>query len=133
MRVDGAGGCFDNRIYEIDADVAWNIILLCINEMGVTVDDVNEELRLIHFHNDKKFMQIAVQQLDDDTVQIIMDSLRGRIRVYTWKRDTTEVNLFYELFEKKLREYSAFIICPACNAKVSTLVKYCPECGEKLK
>ncbi len=133
MRVDGAGGCFDNRVYEIDADVAWNIIMLCINEMGVTVDDVNEELRLIHFHNKKKFMQVALQQLDDDTVQIIMDSLRGRIRVYTWKRDTTEVNLFYELFEKKLREYSAFIICPACKARISSLVKFCPECGEKLK
>ena len=39
MRIDGAGGCFDNRLYEVDIDTAWNIALLSINEMGVQVDD----------------------------------------------------------------------------------------------
>lgn len=38
MRIDGAGGCFDNRIYEINNKSAWNLLLLTVNEMGVTVD-----------------------------------------------------------------------------------------------
>ncbi|MCD7974935.1 MAG: zinc ribbon domain-containing protein [Phascolarctobacterium sp.] len=133
MRIEGAGACFDSRIYEIDADVAWNIIMLSINEMGVTVDDVDEKSRLIRFHNQKKLMQIAVQPVDDESVQIIMDSQRERLQIYTWKKETKEVNLFFELFDSKLREYRAFILCPSCKAKVSSMVKFCPECGEKLK
>ena len=42
MRIDGAGGCFDNRLYEVDIDVAWNIALLCVNEMGVTIDEQDD-------------------------------------------------------------------------------------------
>ena len=31
MRIDGAGGCFDNRLYEVDIDVAG--ILPCCASM----------------------------------------------------------------------------------------------------
>ena len=34
MIVNGAGGCFESRIYEIDKDFAWKIARLVINEMG---------------------------------------------------------------------------------------------------
>ena len=37
MRIDGAGGCFDNRIYEINNKSAWNLLLLTVNEMGVLI------------------------------------------------------------------------------------------------
>lgn len=133
MRIEGAGGCFDNRIYELDMDVAWNIIMLCINEMGVTIDSVDTERKLINFHNKKKIMQIAVQRLDEETIQIIMDATKERLQIYNWKRENKEVNLFYDLFENKLREYRAFILCPQCTAKISSLVKFCPECGAKIK
>lgn len=133
MRIEGAGGCFDNRFYELDIDVAWNISLLCINEMGVTIDEVDEVNRLIKFHNKKKIMQVALQRIDEETVQIIMDSTKERLQIYTWKKETKEVNLFYDLFENKLREYRAFILCPQCTAKISSLVKFCPECGAKIK
>ena len=112
MRIDGAGGCFDNRLYEVDIDVAWNIALLCVNEMGVTIDEQDDAAHQLHFHNKKKIMQLAMQSLDEETVQ---------------------VNQFYELFEKKLTEYRAFILCPNCSAKISSLVKFCPECGCKVK
>ena len=101
--------------------------------MGVTIDSIDEEKRLIHFHNKKKIMQIAIQQLDEETIQIIMDATKERLQIYNWKRETKEVNLFYELFENKLREYRAFILCPQCHAKISSLVKFCPECGMKVK
>lgn len=133
MRIDGAGGCFDNRIYEIDIDVAWNIALLCINEMGVTIDELNKAQRMIHFHNKKKVMQVALQALDEETVQVIMDSTKERLQIYNWKREDKEVNLFYDLFDNKLREFRAFILCPGCSAKISSSVKFCPECGCKVK
>lgn len=133
MRIDGAGGCFDNRIYELDVATAWQIALLSINEMGVTVDEKNDELHMIHFHNKKKIMQVAVKALDAESVQVIMDSTRERLQIYSWKPEDGEVNMFYEIFENKLREYRAFILCPQCTAKISSLAKFCPECGYKVK
>ena len=133
MRIDGAGGCFDNRLYEINLEGAWNIALLCINEMGVTIDEMNLEERLIRFHSEKKLMQLAFQQLDEETVQVIMDSTKKRLQIYNWKPEDKEVNRFYELFEKKLTEYRAFVLCPQCKAKISSLAKFCPECGFKMK
>ena len=76
MRIDGAGGCFDNRLYEVDIDVAWNIALLCVNEMGVTIDEQDDAAHQLHFHNKKKIMQLAMQSLDEETVQVIMDSTK---------------------------------------------------------
>ena len=133
MRIDGAGACFDNRVYELDLGTAWQIAMLSINEMGVTLDDVDEANRVIHFHNSNKIMQVAFQQLDEETLQVIMDSTGKRLQIYSWKREDKEVNLFYELFEKKLREFRAFILCPSCSAKSSSLSKFYPECGFKVK
>ncbi len=133
MRIDGAGACFDNRVYELDLATAWQIAMLSINEMGVTFDEIDEVNKVIHFHNKHKIMQVGFQQLDEDTLQIIMDSTGKRLQIYSWKREDKEVNLFYELFEKKLREFQAFILCPACSAKISSLSKFCPECGYKVK
>lgn len=133
MRIDGAGGCFDNRLYEIDPQVAWNIALLCINEMGVTIDSMDMENKIIHFHNKRKIMQVAFQILDEETVQVIMDSTKERLQIYNWKAENKEVNLFFELFDTKLREFRAFILCPNCAAKISSMVKFCPECGCKVK
>lgn len=133
MRIDGAGGCFDNRLYEVDIDTAWNIALLSINEMGVQVDDQDNAQHILHCHTQKKIMQLAMQQLDSETVQVIMDSTKKRLQIYNWKPEDKEVNQFYELFEKKLTEYRAFILCPSCSAKISSLAKFCPECGYKLK
>ena len=133
MRIDGAGACFDNRVYELDLGTAWQIAMLSINEMGVTLDEVDEANRVIHFHNSNKIMQVAFQQLDEETLQVIMDSTGKRLQIYSWKREDKEVNLFYELFEKKLREFRAFILCPSCSAKISSLSKVCPECGFKVK
>ena len=133
MRIDGAGACFDNRVYELDLGTAWQIAMLSINEMGVTLDDVDEANRVIHFHNSNKIMQVAFQQLDEETLQVIMDSTGKRLQIYSWKREDKEVNLFYELFEKKLREFRAFILCPSCSDKISSLSKFCHECGYKVK
>lgn len=48
MRIDGAGGCFDNRIYEINNKSAWNLLLLTVNEMGVTVDSRDDEMAFLN-------------------------------------------------------------------------------------
>ncbi len=133
MRIEGAGGCFDNRIYELDKELAWKIVLLSVNEMGVTVDEIDQVLKIIKFHNKDKIMQVAVQSLDEESVHVIMDSTKERLQIYSWKKETKEVELFYGLFEKKLREFQAFILCPQCSEKISSLAKFCPECGAKIK
>ena len=63
MRIDGAGGCFDNRIYEINNKSAWNLLLLTVNEMGVTVDSRDDENGILECHNDKKVMRFSAQFL----------------------------------------------------------------------
>ena len=83
MRIDGAGGCFDNRLYEVDIDVAWNIALLCVNEMGVTIDEQDDAAHQLHFHNKKKIMQLAMQSLDEETVQVIWTPRRSVCRFIT--------------------------------------------------
>ncbi|MDY6029507.1 MAG: zinc ribbon domain-containing protein [Acidaminococcaceae bacterium] len=133
MRIDGAGGCFDNRLYELDIDIAWKIVLLSVNEMGVTIDEEDRVNYLLKFHSDKKIMQVHLQKLDSETIQVIMDAVKQRLQIYNWKQEDEEVNLFYKLFEGKLREYQAFILCPECHEKISSLVKFCPECGAKVK
>ncbi len=133
MRIDGAGGCMENRIYEVDPQVAWNVVMLSINEMGVTVDGMDTENKLIRFHNKEKIMQIALQRLDETSVQLIMDARKERLQIYNWKVENKEVLAFFEIFEKKLREFRAFVLCPRCQAKVSSLAKFCPECGAPLK
>ena len=73
--------------------------------MAVTIDDQDDAAHQLHFHNKKKIMQLAMQSLDEETVQVIMDSTKERLQIYNWKREDKEVNQFYELFEKKLTEY----------------------------
>lgn len=133
MRIDGAGGCFDNRIYEINSGDAWQLLLLTVNEMGVTVDSRDEANCILKCHNNDKLMQFSAQVMDDETTQVFVDVRGKRLQVYNWKPQDKEVNLFYELFEGKLREYRAFILCPSCSAKISSLVKFCPECGVPVK
>ena len=130
MRIDGAGGCFDNRIYEINNKSAWNLLLLTVNEMGVTVDSRDDENGILECHNDKFAAIMAGLLL---VTQVFADVHGKRIQVYNWKPQDKEVNLFYDLFENKLREYRAFILCPSCKAKISSLVKFCPECGVPVK
>lgn len=72
MRIDGAGGCFDNRIYEINNKSAWNLLLLTVNEMGVTVDSRDDENGILECHNDKKVMRFSAQAMDEETTQVLL-------------------------------------------------------------
>ena len=133
MRIEGAGGCFDNRIYEIDARVAWQIILLVVAEMGIKVEEQDNEAHLINGTIGEKLVNIALQEAGADTSQIIIDTRTKVLQIYTWRPEEKEVNDFYESFEKKIKEFAAFILCPSCRAKISSSVKFCPECGAKVK
>ena len=104
MRIEGAGGCFDDRVYEVDRDLCWKIVKLSVDETGFTLDEVDEARCIIKFHGKDKLMQVAVQPIDEDTVHVIMDATKARLQIYSWKKETEEVELFYDIFEKKLRE-----------------------------
>ena len=133
MRIEGAGGCFDNRIYEIEAGVAWQIILLVVAEMGIKVEEQDNEAHLINGTIGEKLVNIALQEAGADTSQIIIDTRTKVLQIYSWRPEEKEVNDFYESFEKKIKEFAAFILCPSCRAKISSSVKFCPECGAKVK
>jgi ribosomal protein L40E len=132
MRIEGAGGCFDDRIYEVDRDLCWKIVKLSVDETGFTIDEVDEARCIIKFHGKDKLMQVAVQPIDEDTVHVIMDATKARLQIYSWKKETEEVELFYDIFEKKLRELRNYVICRQCGEKVSVAAKFCPECGSKM-
>ena len=132
MRIEGAGGCFDDRVYEVDRDLCWKIVKLSVDETGFTLDEVDEARCIIKFHGKDKLMQVAVQPIDEDTVHVIMDATNARLQIYSWKKETEEVELFYDIFEKKLREMRNYVICRQCGEKVSVAAKFCPECGSKM-
>lgn len=94
MRIDGAGGCFDNRIYEINNKSAWNLLLLTVNEMGVTVDSRDDENCILECHSEQKLMRFSAQAMDEETTQVFADVHGKRIQVYNWKPQDKEVNLF---------------------------------------
>lgn len=133
MRIDGAGGCFDNRIYELDADVVWQIALLVAGELGINIESRDDEERLLNGLIGEKLINICVQKMDAETCQVFVDTRKKILQVYSWKPEEKEVNAFYESFEKKLKEYAAFILCPQCKAKISSSAKFCPECGYPVK
>ena len=132
MRIEGCGGCFDDRIYDVDRDFCWKLVLLCVNEMGVTVDEIDESINIVKFHNKDKIMQVAVKAIDADTVHVLMDSTKERLQIYSWKKETKEVETFYGLFERKLAEMRMFVTCRQCGEKISSSAKFCPECGYKM-
>ena len=133
MRIHGAGGCFDNRIYEIDADFAWQMALQTVRELEAIVDEQHDDIKLIKFRMKKKYLQVCVQQMDDETIQVIVDSTKKYLEIYSWNPEHKEVDSFYEIFEKKLEEYRSHVTCPVCGEKVSSISRFCPMCGAKIK
>ena len=75
MRIEGCGGCFEDRVYDLDTATAWRIVLVSLNDMDVVVDDVDQTINIVKFHNKDKIMQVAVKAIDEDTVHVIMDGL----------------------------------------------------------
>lgn len=132
MRIEGAGGCFDDRIYEVDRDLCWKVVKLSLNETDFIVDEVDEERTIVKFHGKDKLMQVAVQPIDEETMHVIMDATKARLQIYSWKKETEEVELFYGIFERKLREMRSVVICHQCGERVSVHAKFCPECGAKM-
>lgn len=133
MQIKGAGGYFDNRIYELDQVTAWQIAKLSVAELGVQVDNIDEENFLIEGTAEKRVFSICVQKMDEETVQIIADIHKKVIQVYSWKAQNKEIKEFYERFEKKMREFSNYILCPHCKSKISSRVRFCPECGTPIQ
>ncbi|MDD3395672.1 MAG: zinc ribbon domain-containing protein [Acidaminococcaceae bacterium] len=133
MQIKGGGGYFDNRVYEVEPAVAWQIAILCVAEMGVEVAKRDDEMHLIEGTMNKKIFEVCVQTMDSTTCQLVVDCRKKVIQVYNWKPGDKEVNEFYDKFEHKLKEFAAFILCPHCKAKISSSAKFCPECGIAIK
>lgn len=145
MQINGSGGCFEERIYEIEPDVAWQVGLLVATEMAVNIEERNDKDRLLNgtiasmektFFTGKrktKLFTFSVQVLDQESCQIILDIRKEQIEVYSFRPQNKEATEFFRIFDKKLKEYAAFVLCPSCKAKISSSVKFCPECGAPVK
>ncbi len=132
MRILGAGGCMDNRVYEVGLQDAWQLIFECLNDLGVDVDSADEGHHVVKARHKGKLIDLAVKPLDEEAVEIIFDLHKESIEVYTWKLDNSIVDDFFKMYERKLVEMRAFVRCPNCGTKVRANAKFCPECGTKL-
>lgn len=132
MIINGAGGCYENRFYEMNIKDAWNITLQTLNDMGVQVDEWDENVYLVKFHNVKKQMQIVLHQIDAETIELAMDSRGKHLLVYCWHKENKEVEMFFNFFESRLHEFRAFVICPTCGREISAFASVCPDCGQKI-
>ena len=61
MRIPGAGGVQDIRIYEVAFQDAWELIFDCLNDIGIDVDERDEEHHVIHGHKRKKYFDVTLQ------------------------------------------------------------------------
>lgn len=133
MRINGAGGCFDNRIYEQPIEVLWKITLQVLFEQQVEIISRNEQEYLIESKSGKKLFNICIKKLDDTTSQVIADCHSEIIQVYSWKKESGPVDDFYELFEEKVREFEKYVVCPNCKSQILASAKFCPNCGHKIE
>ena len=145
MQINGSGGCFEERVYEIKPDIAWQVGLLVVAELGIHIAERNDATRLLNGtivsfektlftgKEKTKLFTFSVQYLDEESCQIILDIRKEQIEVYSFKPQNKDALEFFKRFDMKLKEYAAFILCPSCRAKISSSVKFCPECGAPVK
>ena len=145
MQINGSGGCFEERVYEIKPDIAWQVGLLVVAELGIHIEERNDATRLLNGtivsfektlftgKEKTKLFTFSIQYLDEESCQIILDIRKEQIEVYSFKPQNKEALEFFKRFDMKLKEYAAFILCPSCRAKISSSVKFCPECGAPVK
>jgi hypothetical protein len=153
MKIDGAGGCFENRMYDVDRQTAWKLVKECIKDMDLAVEVVDDDKQVASgkmeksigkgflaslFQNSHKLFQAAVQDVDSEyegevgMVQVLFDVHKKVPTAYQWGKDDKQVVDFYERFEKKLEDTLHFAICPQCKSKIKRGVKFCPNCGASM-
>lgn len=150
MKIDGAGGCFENRMYDVDRQTAWKLVKECIKDMDLAVEEIDDTKQLASgkleksigkgffaslFQNSHKLFQAAVQNVDSEyegevgMVQVLFDVHKKIPTAYQWGKDDKQVVDFYDRFEKKLEDYLHYVVCPKCKSKIKRGVKFCPNCG----
>lgn len=133
MRINGAGGCFDNRIYEQPIEVLWAIMLQVLVKQNVEIINRNDRDHLIESRVGKKRFSLCIKKLDSTASQVIADCRSEMIQVYSWKNEGEPVDEFYELFEEKVKEFEKYLVCPNCKSQIASSSKFCPNCGHKIK
>ena len=132
MRIKGAGGCQDIRLYETDFQTAWQLIFDCMGQCGIEVQQVDNEHHVAHGRKKSMYYDITLRDMEDGTVQIYFDQHKKYIEVYSFRNDTNTMDQFFKFYETRLEEMHGGIKCPYCGSPVQANNKYCPECGKQL-
>ena len=88
MRIQGAGGVQDNRIYEVEFKDAWRLIFDCLNDIGIDIDERDETNFVIHAHKGKKFFDSCILT----SIKSILKSIPGVRTTVMWMRFTSCMN-----------------------------------------
>ena len=132
MRIKGAGGCQDIRLYETDFQTAWQVIFDSLNDCGIEVKEKDEANHEIHGKKKNMYYDITLRDMGDGTVQMFFDQHKKYIEVYSFRNDTHTLDEFFKFYETRLQEMKAYIKCPYCGYRVRANTKFCPECGKQL-
>lgn len=80
MRIKGAGGCQDIRLYETDFQTAWQLIFDCMGQCGIEVQQVDNEHHVAHGRKKSMYYDITLRDMEDGTVQIYFDQHKSTSR-----------------------------------------------------
>lgn len=94
MRIKGAGGCQDIRLYETDFQTAWQLIFDCMGQCGIEVQQVDNEHHVAHGRKKSMYYDITLRDMEDGTVQIYFDQHKKYIEVYSFRNDTNTMDQF---------------------------------------
>lgn len=133
MEIKGGGGYFNTRIYELPQSVVWQMAVTAAPLAGFEYDSRDDENCLLSGEMGKRVFSVSVQKMGSDTCQVIVDVHKKIIQVYNLRPEDKETKAFYKLLEQKIWEYSNYVVCPSCGKKISSDVRFCPECGFKVK
>lgn len=146
MQINGSGGSFATKEYNINKALAWQLGLLVVQEMGIEITECNAQEYLLEgkIISDEKTMLFGnpiyklvtfsvAQDEGQENVTVIVDIRKKQLEVYSFKPQNKETNHFFTLFDARVKEALSYKKCTSCGKLVTVGTKFCPECGCKVE
>lgn len=144
MQINGSGGSFAVRRYDIEKNLAWQLGLLAAKDMEVIVTKefpseyvlegklLSDEKTMLFGNPMYKLFTFSVADNESgEGVEVIVDIRKEKLEVYSFKPQDTETNAFFAIFDQKVKVASRYKSCPECGKMIGSEDKFCPECGHR--